>query len=122
MSPFERVPQRRELFACVEQCLALTLRRGDNIIMDDVRAHKDGAAQEAIDAPGARLYYLPPYSPVFNPIESIQISFKAILRKCTEYTEDALRRRAGQFVRRLQAESCVNFFAHASYVIRSESD
>jgi hypothetical protein len=49
--------------------------------------------------------------------ENAYSAFKTFLRKCAERTEDALRRRAGQFVRRLRAEACANFFAHAGYAI-----
>jgi transposase len=62
------------------------------------------------------LRYLPPYSPDLNPIEAAYSACKAFLRKCAERTEEALGRRIGQFVRRLQPEACANFFAHAGYV------
>ena len=103
--------------AYVEQCLVPTLKRGDIVIMDNVPAHKVDGVQEAIEAVGATLRYLPPYSPDLNPIEAAYSVFKSFLRKCAERTEDALRRRAGQFVRRLRAEACANFFAHAGYAI-----
>jgi hypothetical protein len=61
------------------------------------------------------LRYLPPYSRDLNPIELSYSAFKAFLRKCAERTEEALRRRVGQFVRRLSAKACANFFAHAGY-------
>ena len=101
--------------AYVEQCLVPTLKRGDIVIMDNVPAHKVKGVQEAIEAVGATLRYLPPYSPDLNPIESAYSAFKTFLRKCAERTEDALRRRTGQFVRRLRADACANFFAHAGY-------
>ena len=105
-----------EIFlAYVEQCLAPTLKRGDIVIMDNVPAHKVEGVQQAIEAVGATLRYLPPYSPDLNPIENAYSAFKTYLRKCAERTEDALRRRAGQFVRRLQADACANFFAPAGY-------
>ena len=73
--------------------------------------------QAAIEAAGATLRYLPPYSPDLNPIEAAYSACKAFLRKCAERTEQALGRRIGQFVRRLQPEACANFFAHAGYAI-----
>ena len=103
--------------AYVEQCLVPTLERGDIVVMDNVPAHKVDGVQDAIEAAGATLRYLPPYSPDLNPIETAYSAFKAFLRKCAERTEEALHRRAGQFVRRLQADSCANFFAHAGYAI-----
>jgi transposase len=101
--------------AYLEQCLAPTLRRGDIVVMDNVATHRVKGVHEAIEAAGATLCYLPPYSPDLNPIEGSYSVFKAFLRKCAERTEQALRRRAGQFVRRLQSEACANFFAHAGY-------
>jgi transposase len=68
-------------------------------------------AEQGVDA---MLRYLPPYSPDLNPIEMVYGAFKAFLRKCAERT-DALTRRTGQFVRRLEATACANFFAHAGY-------
>ena len=78
-------------------------------------ANTDLEVQKAIEAVGATLRYLPAYSPDLNPIELSYSAFKAFLRKCAERTEEALRRRIGQFVRRLSAEACANFFAHAGY-------
>jgi transposase len=83
-----------------------TLKRGDIVVMDNVNVHNVEGVREAIEAAGATLRYLPPYSPDLNPIE---LSYSAFLRKCAERTEEALRRRIGKFVRRLSA------FAHAGY-------
>ena len=85
--------------------------------MDNVPAHKVDGIREAIEGVGAMLRYLPPYSPDLNPIEMAYGAFKAFLRKSAERTEDALTRRTGQFVRRLEATACANFFAHAGYAI-----
>ena len=101
--------------AYVEQCLVPTLERGDIVVMDNVPSHKVEGVQQAIEAAGASLRYLPPYSPDLNPIEAAYSAFKTFLRKCAERTEQALTRRAGQFVRRLRPEACQNFFAHAGY-------
>lgn len=103
--------------AYVEQCLVPTLKRGDIVVMDNVPAHKVDGVREAIERVNATLRYLPPYSPDLNPIEMAYAAFKAFLRKCAERTEDALTRRTGQFVRRLEATACANFFAHAGYAI-----
>jgi transposase len=105
-----------EIFlAYVEQCLVPTLKRGDIVMMDNVAIHRVAGVREAIEAADATLRYLPPYSPDLNPIELSYSSFKAFLRKCAERTEQALRRRAGQFVRQLSADACTNFFAHSGY-------
>lgn len=101
--------------AYIEQCLAPTLKRGDIVVMDNVATHRVAGVREAVEAAGATLRYLPPYSPDLNPIEESYSMFKAFLRKCAERTEQALCRRAGQFVRRLDPEACANFFVHAGY-------
>ena len=101
--------------AYVEQCLVPTLQRGDIVVMDNVPSHKVDGVQAVIEAAGAALRYLPPYSPDLNPIEAAYSACKAFLRKCAERTEQALGRRIGQFVRRLKPEACANFFAHAGY-------
>ena len=77
--------------------------------------HRVAGVREATEAANATLRYLPTYSPDLNPIELSYSAFKAFLRKCAERAEEALRRRIGQFVRRLPAEACANFFAHAGY-------
>jgi transposase len=103
--------------AYLEQCLVPTLKRGDIVVMDNVPAHKVEGVQDVIEAAGASLRYLPPYSPDLNPIETAYSAFKTFMRRCAERTEDALGRSAGQFVRRLKADACANFFAHAGYAI-----
>lgn len=101
--------------AYVEQCLVPTLKRGDIVVMDNVPTHKVEGVQEAIEGVRATVRYLPPYLPDLNPIEGVYSTFKAFLRKCAERSEDALRLRIRQFVRRLPAETCANFFTHAGY-------
>ena len=81
------------------------------------RHTRSNGVRDAIEGVGAMLRYLPPYSPDLNPIEMAYGAFKAFLRKCAERNEDALTRRTGQFVRRLEATACANFFAHAGYAI-----
>src|SRR5262249_17290828 len=81
--------------AYVKQCLDSTLRRGDIVIMDNVPVHKVAGVQEAIEPVGARLLYLPPYSPDLNPIELAISKVKADLRKVCERTIPRLSRRIG---------------------------
>src|SRR5437764_14545524 len=92
-----------------------TLYRGDIVVMYTVPSPQVDGVQAAIDAAGATLSYLPPYSPDLSPIEAAYSACKAFLRKCAERPEQALGRRIGQFVRRLQPAACANFFAHAGY-------
>jgi transposase len=102
--------------AYVKQCLAPTLRRGDIVIMDNVPVHKVAGVKEAIEAVGARLLYLPPYSPDLNPIELAISKVKANLRKACERTIPRLSRRIGRIVADFSAKECRNFFRHAGYV------
>jgi transposase len=102
--------------AYVKQCLAPTLRCGDIVIMDNVPVHKVAGVKEAIEAVGARLLYLPPYSPDLNPIELAISKVKADLRKACERTIPRLSRRIGWIVADFSAKECRNFFRHAGYV------
>jgi transposase len=80
-------PMDGETFrAWTQQFLGPTLRSGDIVIMDNLPAHKVNGIREAIEAQGARLLYLPPYSPDLNPIEQVFAKFKAKLRKAAART------------------------------------
>jgi transposase len=96
--------------AYVKQCLAPTLRRGDIVIMDNVPVHKVAGVKEAIEAVGARLLYLPPYSPDRAGHQ------QSDLRKACERTIPRLSRRIGRIVADFSAKECRNFFRHAGYV------
>ena len=74
----------------VEQVLAPTLALGDVVVMDNLPAHKGLAVRQAVEATGARLLFLPPYSPDFNPIENAFAKLKALLRKAATRTIDEL--------------------------------
>ena len=76
--------------AYVEQILVPTLKPGDIVVMDNLSSHKLPAIREAIEASGARLLYLPPYSPDFNPIEQLFAKLKAALRKAAERSVESL--------------------------------
>src|SRR5262249_51205981 len=100
----------------VKQCLAPTPRRGGIVIMDNVPVPKVDGIKEAIETGGARLLYLPPYSPDLNPIELAISKVKADLRKACERTIPRLSRRIGRIVADFSAKECRNFFRHAGYV------
>ena len=101
--------------AYVEQCLAPALRPGDIVVMDNLSSHKGQAVRQAIEARGARLVFLPPYSPDLNPIEMVFSKLKTLLRKAAERTVDDLWQRIGTLLDAFPPEECRNYFRHAGY-------
>ena len=101
---------------CVEKCLAPTLGPGDIVIMDNLPAHKVIGVRTAIEAKGASLVFLPPYSPDCNPIEQVFAKLKALLRKAAERSVDGLWRRIGKSLDQFSPEECQNYFRNAGYV------
>ncbi len=99
----------------VSRCLAPTLRPGDIVVMDNLAAHKVAGVREAIEAAGARVVYLPPYSPDLNPIEQAFAKLKALLRKAAERSIPALWDRIGTLIDAFTPEECRNYFTHAGY-------
>jgi transposase len=109
-------PMNGEIFlAYLEQCLVQTLSRGDIVIMDNLSAHKVAGVRELIEATGARLLYLPPYSPDLNPIEQLFAKLKALLRKAAERSVPALWDRIGEILRSIASAECTNYLRHAGY-------
>ena len=101
--------------AYVEQVLVPTLHPGDVVIMDNLPAHKAAGIRNAIEAAGANLLYLPPYSPDFNPIENAFAKLKALLRARAERTVDALWDTVGSLVPLFVPAECANYFRAAGY-------
>ena len=101
--------------AYVEQVLVKDLAPGDIVIMDNLPAHKVAGVRRAIEAAGARLLYLPPYSPDFNPIEMAFSKLKAILRKAAARTVDALWAAIADALDAFTPSECANYFAAAGY-------
>jgi transposase len=101
--------------AYITQGLAPTLQSDDIVIMDNASIHKVAGVAEAIEAVGAKLLYVPQYSPDFNPIEQALSKLKALLRKAAERTVPNLRRRIGKLVQCFSETECANFLAHAGY-------
>lgn len=101
--------------AYIEQFLAPTLKAGDIVIMDNLPAHKVTGIREAIERVGAKLLYLPPYSPDLNPIEMAFSKLKAILRKAEERTMEGLWRKIGGSLAQFKPHECLNYFKHAGY-------
>lgn len=101
--------------AYVEQVLVPTLTPGDIVVMDNLPAHKNPAIRAAIEACGAELRYLPPYSPDLNPIENAFAKFKALLRKAAARTVDDLWIAIAETLPQFAADECRNYFAAAGY-------
>jgi transposase len=101
--------------AYVDQVLVPTLSLGDIVVMDNLGSHKGAGVRKAIEAKGATLLYLPPYSPDFNPIEKAFSKLKALLRKAAERTVDALWNRIGALLKEFSPTECANFFAASGY-------
>lgn len=99
----------------VERMLVPTLRPGDVVIMDNLSPHKSTGVQEAIEAVGATVRYLPPYSPDFNPIESMWSKVKQQLRSAAARTKGQLVKAVGQAMRSVTADDCRGFFAGCGY-------
>jgi len=109
-------PMDGEVFrAWCEQMLAPVVRPGDIVIMDNLAAHKVDGVRRAIEACGAALLYLPPYSPDFNPIENAFAKLKAHVRKAAARTIEALETAAADALRTFKPTECANFFANAGY-------
>lgn len=109
-------PMNGEVFrAYVEQHLLPTLRPGDIVIMDNLPAHKVDGIKQLIEAAGATLLYLPPYSPDLNPIEQTFAKLKALLRKAAARTVPALWDSIGSLLAAFSPHECSNYFRHAGY-------
>jgi transposase len=101
--------------AYVEQVLVPTLRKGDTVFMDNLRTHKIDGVAELIEAAGAKVRYLPAYSPDLNPIEMAFSKLKSALRKGATRTVKALMKLIGKLVKTFAPDECANYFRHAGY-------
>ena len=101
--------------AYVDQALVPTLRPGNTAIMDNLGSHKGAEIRPAIEAAGASLLYLPPYSPDFDPIENAFAKLKALLRKEVARTVDTLWSAIGRLIDLITPTECANILAAAGY-------
>jgi transposase len=99
----------------VEKILVPELRGGDVVVMDNLPGHKGPRVRELIEAAGAQLLYLPPYSPDFNPIENAFAKLKALLRKAAERTVEGLWTAIGKLIDLFKPQECQNLFAAHGY-------
>ena len=102
--------------AYVEQQLVPVLRPGDIVIMDNLGSHKSAAIRQLLRAAGARLWFLPPYSPDLNPIEQTFAKIRHWMRVAQMRTLDDTWRHIGALVTSIKPEECENYFANAGYV------
>jgi transposase len=109
-------PMTGDVFvAYVEQQLAPLLKPGDVVVMDNLSSHKRAAARAAIEAAGAELRFLPPYSPDLNPIEKAFSKLKAKLRAAQKRTIPALEKFLGEVLDCFTPEECENYFVSCGY-------
>ena len=108
-------PMNGETFrAWVEQFLAPTLREGDIVVMDNLSSHKVAGVKAAIEKAGARLRYLPPYSPDLNPIEQFFAKLKALLRKAAARTLEALIDAIAGALTKFKPHECENYLDNSA--------
>lgn len=101
--------------AYVQQVLAPTLKPGDTVIMDNLAAHKSTPVRDTVEAVGARLLFLPPYSADLNPIENAFAKLKALLRKAAARSIDQLWDAIARIIQTYSPHECANDFAAAGY-------
>ena len=94
----------------IDQCLVPLLRCGDIVVMDNLPAHKVKGMREAIESASCDLWYLPPYSPDYSPIQKLRSKVKSWLRRVEAKTFDALSDAVADAFRTVQAEECRNYF------------
>ncbi len=99
----------------VQQILVPTLKSGDIVVMDNLGSHKAEATSQAIKAAGARLIFLPPYSPDLNPIEQFFSKLKHHLRKAKERTVETTWQRIGEILKTIPKAECANYFKNSGY-------
>lgn len=102
--------------AYVEQILVPTLKPSDIVIMDNLGSHKSKAVRQAIRSVGARLLFLPLYSPDLNPIEQVFAKLKHLLRKAQARTLEECWKRIGKLLSHFSPHECNNYFKNAGYV------
>jgi transposase len=101
--------------AWVEQFLVPTLKPGDVVIMDNLGSHKSAAVRQAIRSAGAKLLFLPPYSPDLNPIEQVFAKLKLLLRKAAERSVEATWQRIGSLLDAFPPHECANYLRNSGY-------
>ncbi len=101
--------------AWIEQMLMPTLSPGDIVVLDNLASHKRPAVRQAVRSAGARLLFLPPYSPDLNPIEQVFAKMKHLLRNAAERTATATWQRIGSLLNAFSPNECQNYLTNAGY-------
>ncbi len=101
----------------VEKVLVPTLRPGDIVILDNLGSHKGKAVRALIRSAGAKLFFLPKYSPDLNPIEQVFAKLKHLLRKANARTVEAVCAAIGQLLATFTPKECANYFANSGYAL-----
>ena len=99
----------------VERVLVPTLRQGDIVIIDNLGSHKGKAVRDLIRSAGAKLFFLPKYSPDLNPIEQVFAKLKHLLRKAAARTIESICAAIGEILGAFTAEECANYFRNSGY-------
>jgi transposase len=105
----------QSFLAYVEQFLLPTLAPGDVVILDNLGSHKSAAVRKAIRSAGAKLFFLPPYSPDFQPIEQVFAKLKQLLRKAGERSMAATWKRVGTLLDNFTPDECANYIRNSGY-------
>jgi transposase len=103
--------------AYVRQVLVPTLSPGDIVVMDNLSSHKGAGVRQAIESAGAKLAYLPPYSPDLNPIEMTYSKLKWLVRRAAERTVEGLWSLVGRLLDAFPADECRRYLRHCGYTV-----
>ena len=101
----------------IEKLLVPTLQPGDIVLMDNLGSHKGKAVRQAIRSAGAKLFFLPKYSPDLNPIEQLFAKLKHLLRKAAARTLEAVCAAIGQLLDSFTPQECANYFKNSGYAL-----
>lgn len=99
----------------VEKVLLPTLRPGDIVVLDNLGSHKGKAVRQLIRSVGAKLFFLPKYSPDLNPIEQVFAKLKHLIRKAAARTADAVCTAIGESLRAFTPQECANYLENSGY-------
>jgi transposase len=114
-SPAFQLAQRRSIWLSRASRLVPTLETGDIVVIDSLGSHKAKAVRRALRAVGAKLIFLPPYSPDLNPIEKVFAKLKGALRKAQARTIDGVVEETARALPTVSAKECAGYFRHAGY-------